>query len=241
MGLLNIPSPVFKAVNDAVTPVLPPALRIAFWAVILAVGTMLLYKVLSPQERIGQAKRRARAARQKLNHFDGEFAEAWPLIRNQFATAFKHIGLVVPGTIVAVLPLLCFLVWADNYFGHQLPQSGQVPVISTMPRNARGMNAHWDANGNPPAVVIHHAGQINRFYPMIAPVTAITKHSTWNWLVGDPLGYLPDNSPIQAVHIRLPRREYIQFGPSWARGWLAVFIPVMFIVSLLMFKWAKVE
>lgn len=240
MGLLNILSPMFGAIDDTVAPVLPATVRLALWAAILAVGTMLLYKVLSPQARIGHAKREAREARRKLNSFDGEFADAGPLIRDQFLTAFRHIGLVVPGTFIAILPLLCFLVWADNHFDYTLPADGNAAHVATTPAGS-GMNARWDASSNPPAVAVGGIGATSRSYPMRAPVPVITKHSAWNWLVGNPLGYLPDDSPIDVVHIDLPEREFIHIGPSWMRGWLAVFIPVMFIVSLLMFKWAKIE
>ncbi|MES1936486.1 hypothetical protein [Salinisphaera hydrothermalis] len=241
MGLFNILSPVFDVVDGAAASVLPATLRLALWAAVLAIGTMLLYKVLSPQARIGVAKREAREARRKLNSFDGEFADAGPLIRDQFASAFKHIGLVVPGTIIAILPLLCFLVWADNHFDYNLPTNGTTPTVATVPASASGANAHWDGSHNPPAVSVTTVGHATQAYPMTAPVPIITKYSAWNWLVGNPLGYLPDDSPIDAVRIDLPEREFIHVGPSWMRGWLAVFIPVMFIVSLLMFKWARIE
>lgn len=241
MGLFNILSPVFSAVDGAVAPLLPATVRMALWAAILAVGTMLLYKVLSPQTRIGRAKREAREARRKLNSFDGEFADAGPLIRDQFATAFKHIGLVVPGTFIAILPLLCFLVWADNYFGHDMPNPGATPHVATVPAGQPDTQVRWNNAGNPPSISVGNKAAAARSYPMTAPVPVITKYSAWNWLVGNPLGYLPDDSPIQAVRIDLPEREFIHVGPQWMRGWLAVFIPVMFIVSLLMFKWAKIE
>lgn len=241
MGFFNILSPVFGAIDGAVVSVLPATARLALWAVILAVGTMLLYKALSPQAKIGTAKREAREARRKLNSFDGEFADAGPLIRDQFSTAFKHIGLVVPGTIIAVLPLLCFLVWADNHFGHDMPAANTTPRLLTVPAGAHGVSTRWDGSRKPPAVTVGGHDSVIHAYPMRAPVPVITKHSAWNWLVGNPLGYLPDDSPIDVVRIDLPEREFIHFGPSWMRGWLAVFIPVMFIVSLLMYKWAKVE
>lgn len=241
MGLFNILSPVFDVVDGAAASILPATLRLALWAAILAIGTMLLYKVLSPQARIGVAKREAREARRKLNSFDGEFADAGPLIRDQFATAFKHIGLVVPGTLIAVLPLLCFLVWADNHFDYNLPAHDATPAVATVPASASGASVHWDASHNPPTVSVATTGHATQAYPMTAPVPIITKYSAWNWLVGNPLGYLPDDSPIDAVRIDLPEREFIHVGPSWMRGWLAVFIPVMFIVSLLMFKWARIE
>lgn len=241
MGLLNILSPVFGTLDGAVAPLLPAVLRIAIWATLLAVGTMLLYKILSPQARIGEAKRHARDARRRLNSFDGELADAGPLIRDQFVTAFRHIGLVIPGTFIAILPLLCFLVWADNHYGHDLPADGQSPALATIPEHANGVRLRWDAQNRPPALAFSADDNGARSYPMIAPVTIIAKHSAWNWLVGNPLGYLPDDSPVEAVRIDLPEHEFFHVGPQWMRGWLAVFIPVMFVVSLLMFKWAKIE
>lgn len=241
MGLLNTLSPIFGVIDDTVAPMLPATLRVMLWAAILAVGTMLLYKWLSPQERIGRAKREAREARRKLNTFDGEFADAGPLIRDQFVTAFKHIGLVVPGTIIAILPLLCFLVWADNHLGHTLPATGDTPSVITVPTAAPNVSTHWNGHLDPPILTIGASGKTSQSYLVDVPVTVIAKYSAWNWLVGNPLGYLPDHSPLKRVHIDLPEREFIPFGPHWMRGWLAVFIPMMFIVSLLMFKWARIE
>lgn len=240
MGVLDILSPVFTIVDDAGATVLPAGVRLALWAAVLAIGTMLLYKVLSPQQKIGAAKREARAARQALNRFDGEFADAGPLIKNQFVTAFKHIGLVVPGTLIAILPLLCFLVWADNHFDYRLPDAGQAPALTSEPRQSSGVELAWQ-EAQPPIVSITSSQQAATRYPMTAPVPVIAKFSSWNWVIGNPLGYLPDDSPIEVVHIDLPERQFISVGPHWIRGWLGIFIPVMFIVSLLMFKWAKIE
>ncbi|MDA3921383.1 MAG: hypothetical protein PF501_12000 [Salinisphaera sp.] len=240
MGALDLLSPVFSIVDETMAFVLPATIRLMVWAAVLAVGTMLLYKVLSPQAKIGVAKRDAREARRKLNTFDGEFADAGPLIRNQFVTAFRHIGLVVPGTIIAILPLLCFLVWADNHFDYRLPANEQPPAISTEPANPSDAGIGWQA-GHPPALTTTSKNGDHNIYKLTEPVTVITKASFWNWIVGNPLGYLPDDSPIDAVHIALPEREFIPVGPGWIRGWLGIFMPVMFIVSLLMFKWARIE
>lgn len=240
MGVLDLLSPLFSIVDETLAFVLPATIRLIVWAAVLAVGTMLLYKILSPQARIGVAKRRAKAARRTLNSFDGEFADAGPLIRDQFVTAFRHIGLVVPGTLVAVLPLLCFLVWADNHFDYHLPDNAQAPAITSQPANASNVDIRWQT-GNPPALTVASEDRSPTVYKLTEPVPVVAKASGWNWVIGNPLGYLPDDGPIDVVHIALPEREFISVGPSWMRGWLGVFIPVMFIVSLLMFKWAKIE
>lgn len=244
MGLFNLLSPVFSAVDAVAAPILPLAIRIALWAILLAVITLALYKGLSPQARIGRAKREAREARQALNRFDGEFADAGPLIKRQFATALRHIALVVPGTVISILPLLCFLVWADNHLAQRLPiADASLPALRWMPPDpASGWQARWqpqDDQGLAIDILDPHASQ--RTYRLVAPVSVIAHHSAWNWLVGNPLGYLPPDAPADALVFDLPRRDVLHFGPTWLRGWLGVFLPVMFVVSLLMFRIAKIE
>ena len=55
------------------------------------------------------------------------------------------------------------------------------------------------------------------------------------------MGYLPENAPVEQIRIELPVLEVVPFGPVWMHSWLFVFIPVMFIVSLAIYKWAKIE
>ncbi|MES1925880.1 hypothetical protein [Salinisphaera sp. T31B1] len=241
MGLFDLPAPLFDGVDRGMASVMPPTLRLIVWALLAAVGTMMLYKLFSPQARIGAAKRDARAARQRLNAFDGDFADAGPLIRDQFVTAFRQLGLVVPGTILAILPLLCLLLWAETHYGQALPPTGQSPAIITQPA---GFDARWDDSISPPHIRV--AGPTGQSTPiadirMVAPVGVVTQKPWWHWLAANPLGYLPDDSPLEQVIIELPERHYLGFGPGWMRSWLAIFIPVMFIVSLAMYKWLRIE
>lgn len=238
MGLFDLPAPLFSAVDAAMATFIPATLRLAIWALIAAIGTMYLYKLLSPQTRIGAAKREAKAARKRLNEFDGDFADAGPLIRDQFVTAFKHVGLVVPGTLLAILPLLCLLVWAETYYGQALPEPGATPAITTVPD---GFPASWDDGQTPPHLRVGEAAQPIADITLSAPVGIVTKQPWWHWLAANPIGYLPDNAPLEQVRIALPERHYLPFGPDWMRNWLAIFIPVMFIVSLAIYKWAKIE
>lgn len=238
MGLLNLPTPLFNAIDALMAIALPAGIRLGVWALIAGVGTVLLYRLLSPQKRIGEAKREARAARRRLNAFDGEFADAGPLIRDQFVTAFRHLGLVVPGTLLAVLPMLCLLVWADGHYGYRLPAGATAPPVQTVPRDFDG---HWQAGAGAPHVRVTKNGHQIADFEMSAPVNEITKRSWWNWLIANPVGYLPDDSPLERIDIALPARQYLPFGPGWLRGWLGMFIPIMFIVSLLIYKWARIE
>lgn len=244
MGLFDLPAPLFNLLDSAMATVMPATLRLIVWALVAAVGTMLLYKLFSPQARIGQAKQDARAARRRLNEFDGDFGDAGPLIRAQFTTAFRQLGLVVPGTLLAILPLLCLLLWAETHYGQALPEAGQAPVITTQPE---GFATTWDDSTQPPH--LHVASDNASAQPsgeiaditMTAPVGIVTKKPWWHWLAANPIGYLPDSAPLEQVRIALPEQHYLGFGPGWMRSWLAIFMPVMFLVSLAMYKGMRIE
>ncbi|MES1952518.1 hypothetical protein S4A8_16747 [Salinisphaera sp. S4-8] len=238
MGLFDLPAPLFNSLDAAMAGFMPAALRLAIWAVLGSVLTMFLYKLCSPQARIGQAKRDAKAARQRLNAFDGDFADAGPLIKKQFTTAFRHVGLVVPGTLLAILPLLALLLWAETHYGHTLPAPGEAPTITTVPE---GVATHWDDRTQPAKLSVGDAGAPIAQFDMTAPVGIVTKQPWWHWLAENPLGYLPEDAPVEQIRIDLPVLEVIPFGPAWMHSWLFVFIPVMFIVSLAIYKWAKIE
>lgn len=238
MGLFDLPAPLFNVVDQAMAGFLPAAARLAVWALLGSVVTLFLYKTLSPQARIGRAKREAKAARQRLNAFDGEFADAGPLIKDQFVSAFRHVGLVVPGTVVAILPLLALLLWAETWYGHTLPEAGQTPTIATVPQ---GFDTRWDNSSEPARVDVRDGATPIAAIAMRAPVGIVSKKPWWHWLAENPLGYLPDDAPVDRIQIELPTREVLHIGPVWMRSWLFVFIPVMFIVSLALYKWAKIE
>lgn len=132
MGVLDLPAPLFASLDQFMAIGLLATLRLIIWGVIGGVVTMGLYRLFSPQAKIGHVKRAARAARRRLYEFDGELADAGPLLRDQFVAAFKHIALVVPATFLAMFPLLALLVWLDSTYG----QSG-VSYLPVGPEWAR--------------------------------------------------------------------------------------------------------
>ncbi|MDW5375455.1 hypothetical protein R6258_00855 [Halomonas sp. HP20-15] len=239
MGLFDLPGPLFAAIDRAMAMALSPAWRLACWAALAGAGTLMLYKLMSPQQRIGQAKRAAREARQRLNAFDGELSEAGPLIRAQFVAAFRHLGLVIPGTLLSILPLLALLVWLDGHYARSYPVASEAPVVTTSPRH---LESRWVKLGDePPRVQVSRGGELLAEVLVSSPVPIVEHRHWWNWLFANPLGYLPADSGIERIEIAFPEREYLAYGPGWMRSWLTIFFPVMLVVSLLMFRWAKVQ
>src|SRR5699024_4894589 len=87
-----------------------------------------------------------------------------------------------------------------------------------------------DANGQPVASI-----------EMDAPVPVIHKRQWWNWLIGNPVGYLPDQGPVQRVHVDLPSPSYLPFGPGWMRSSATLFLAVLFVLSLAIHRFSRIN
>src|SRR3546814_7282010 len=139
---------------------------------------MVLYKALSSQERIAVTKAKAAEARRTLDGYDGEFAGAWPLIREMLRLALRQIGLVIGPAVAASVPVLCLIVWLSTAYGHSFPAPGSEPDIRTVPQQlqARWVDQGGDEGGEPvissqpPHVVVADAaGRIIGDFALSAP------------------------------------------------------------------------
>lgn len=235
MGLLDLPAPLFDFVDRSLLGALPPLLRLILWAIAGAAVSLALYRLLSPQRRIAQAKAAALDARRKLNAHDGDLETALPLMRQSMKAALRHVGLVFPGALIASLPVLALLVWLDAAYGYQLPQGQQAPAVSVDPATYSGQ---WQPNGSV-EVRDQKGGEVARL-TLVEPITHIGKRQWWNVLIGNPAGYLPDQGPIESVSIALPERQYLPIGPDWLRSWVTVALTVLVIASLLIMRIARI-
>jgi hypothetical protein len=68
--------------------------------------------VAAAPDRPGQSQ--CIAARTALDRFDGEFGDAWPLIRAVLGTALRQLALITWPAILSSLPVLALLVWLSN-------------------------------------------------------------------------------------------------------------------------------
>lgn len=235
-GLLDLPAPLYAAADRALAGALPPLARLVAWAALAGVVSVLLYRALSPQRRIAATKAQAAALRRRLDTHDGALGEALPLLRAQLAASLRHVGLVLPATLLASLPVLTLLVWLDTAYAHRLPGPGEpAPPIAVTPPH---LAARW--HPDPPGVTVLGGTRPAAQVRLSAPVTHIEQKAWWNALVGNPLGYLPPAGPVQRIEIGLPERRYVPFGPPWLGNWLTVFLAVLTAVSLAVHRLARV-
>jgi hypothetical protein len=211
---------------------------LALWGLASGVASMWLYAMISPQRRIAEGKRAQYAARLELDGFDGEFADAWPLIRRLLGSSLGQVRRVLMPAVLASLPVLCVLVWLSNAYGYQPPQRDT--PIQVMPAE---LQERWQTTDSPqPQIEIHDSqgGLVTRVV-LGAPVPTMEKRRWWNLLIGNPAGYLSSDGTVERLQPELPRRQHLPFGPDWMRGWELVFLFATVVASLVLKRWRGIH
>ena len=148
---------------------------------------------------------------------------------------------------LASLPVLFLVAWVAGAFGYGLPAAGQTITISTSPSDAavhwqpaataRQAGSNWEFiwPGPESPTSIRFEGSVLVQFPLDYAVPIVHKKQWWNVLFANPLGYLPDNLPLDKVDIALEPQRFMPLGPDWVRGWMFLFFSV-FLFSSLAFK-----
>tara|TARA_R110002111_G_scaffold139620_4_gene205373 strand:+ start:49 stop:789 length:741 start_codon:yes stop_codon:yes gene_type:complete len=246
MGLFDWPAPAFTTLDDLMGDAIGPFGRVLIWGLLCAVISMVLYRVLSPQTRIKQIKTDVKTAQKAMTDDDGEdFAHGMRLARAQLGHSFKLVGFVIGPAVLASMPALAMIVWLDGQYGYRCPAPDQTVTISVEPQGTPieqvGINSDAHDSSCP---TIQIPGNLDGQTHVIAPAAAIpVMHQKvwWNHLIGNPAGYLPDDTPVTQLRFDLPAQEIIAFGPGWARGWELTFFVALLLASLGIKKGFRIE
>lgn len=245
MGIFDLPAPLFAWVDQVMSGFASPTLRLVFWGLVSAALSMGLYWLLSPQDKLTDIKIRALAARRDLNAFDGEFSDAWPLMRSMLGLSFRQLAMTTLPAILASLPALAVIVWLSTAYGYSLPTSEDTFGVQTTPNMEASATIQpaTDALPEHPSrlVVTDAGGEVLSDIPLAAAVPTIHKKQWWNALFGNPLGYLPKESEIEAITFSLPEKQYLNFGPDWLRPWYVLFFTVLVLGSLAIKMIGRIE
>jgi hypothetical protein len=149
-----------------------------------------------------------------------------------FRLSFSQLGLVTWPALVASLPALCLIVWLSTAYSYGFPQPGEAVAAHTFPERASAELVQPFEPGPGRIRVADADGQLIDELDLPAPVGSLHKRVWWNALIGNPAGYLPADWPIERIEVELPRKEYLTFGPDWARSWQALFFGVLLAASL---------
>jgi len=118
---MDLPWRLLSWIDAELFGVLPSPARVVVWAALAALGSMELYRVLSPQERIRTVESDLRRRRTELDAHDGSFEEGWSIARQILRLSLRRVLLVAPAAVIASLPLLTLVLWMSGmYQGERL-------------------------------------------------------------------------------------------------------------------------
>lgn len=243
MDWLDYPVRLFAWLDQQLASWASAEVRLIVWSAGAGVATMLLYALLSPQRRIARAKLELAAARARLDRFDGEFAEALPLMRRMIGVALAQLGLVLGPAVAALLPMALLAGWIAQTYGYDFPEQQQPVSIRTQPEN---LPAQWippEPAGRRPARValLDWQGQLLGELEVSSPVPVIEKRTWQAALAGSPLGFLPDELPIERIELHLPHRQYLGWGPDWMRRWEFLFFGVLTLAAVAVKRTLRIQ
>jgi hypothetical protein len=243
MGIFDWPAPLFAGV-DGLMHFLPPAFRVALWAIVGAALSMAIYRAMSPQRRIAVAQADARKARRDLDVYDGELCGVWRLVGRALGTAGYQLWLMWPAALLASLPLLAMTVWLSTAYGYRFPRAEDAVGIEVKPaRFDAQLLERFQGPEAPPdrrVLVTDRRGVPVVELPLPAPVPVVEKRQWWNFFIGNPAGYLPADGGIERVELSLPKWEIVPLGPGWVRGWEILYFSVLILSSIAIKKLCRI-
>ena len=246
MGLFDLASPAFHAIDLFLAGFLPAVARVALWGILGAAVGMWIYALLSPQDALKRAKANLATAQAQLAQFDGEFSELWRLVGLTLKLALGRLGLTLGPAIGASIPVIFLLVWISNEYGYEQPKSGDIVDVVVVGQIESDIflkwqpaeavqelsdNLHWQARwpDKGATVSVFRDKQLLMTLPTPNLSPIVHQKQWWNSLIANPAGYLPDAAGVEALEIRLTARRIIKSGPDWVAGW-----PMIFFVSLIL-------
>ena len=253
MGLFDLTAPVFGAVDDILLSFLPAFLRLLLWGILAGWLTMLVYRKISNQEKIGVLKAEQKKLQRSITQFDGEFEHLLPVIWRTLGLGFRQLGLAIGPALLSTLPVLFLIIWAAGRFAYATQEAGDSIDFHAEPSPAnlqwspediaspiaKGWTVIWPDTGN---LAVLKSDEISLLeLPLDANVPLIHKKRWWNVLMANPLGYLPHNLETDTITFDLPEIQILNFGPGWVRGWMFSFF-LSFLFSSIAFKFIlKIE
>ncbi len=243
---------VFGSV-DALLAFAPLWARLCIWGGIFGAGTMLAYALLSDQERIGAIKERVDQARAELQAYDGtDLDELGRRTRRALRLSVHQLKVMLAPTVAAGLPILAGLIWMEDAYTYRLPDPGTDVVVEATPAGGHDPEAwRWepdsalaDTSGTTATIrwpggpdddrvrlVAASDGETLVSLPPSHARPTISQPSWTHWLYANPAGYLPADGPVASVHLELPYRTVVRFGPTWLRTWHLFFLTVLTVAA----------
>jgi uncharacterized membrane protein (DUF106 family) len=249
-ALFDLLSPALSLVDGVLSNslALAPVWRIAIFAALGSVTSMLLFKRLSNQAELAVLKRKIRAVQKELTRSEMEPGELIKIVQQNLKLTGRQLWLSLWPALVASIPVLFLLAFSSNQFGVVTPKSDSRTYVT--PKNFNGsplqfewlgINAQWDARkkawtfyqpdqGRTASLMLGSEKQLS--LPTSVPTSVIHKKRWWNYLFANPAGYLDANVNVGLFEFNTPTQTIINWGPGWMRGWVFAFVLFLVLFSV---------
>jgi len=251
MGFFDLPAPLFSLL-DRLMSFLPDIAKLIIWGLLAGYGSMWLFKRFSNQDKITSLKNQVKANQKKMASFEGEMNELMPLVGKTLKLAFQQLGAALGPALLVSIPVIFLLVWLSNSYSLISPQAGESYLAEVHTANnsdfdpaqynwvntarvrwgaddqAWGFN--WPADGQELGFLNGDKSIFNTSADAVVPV--IHKKQWWNWLIGNPMGYLPADSNIDQIMFNFKPKTMMTLGPDWLHDWMFPFFMSFLIFSV---------
>jgi hypothetical protein len=227
---------IFSLINSldvALASFLPLLSRVSLWGLLSGAAATALYAFASNQKAISTLKQEIRELRRRLLAAESQ-SEYAALAGKNLQVSITLLGKVIVPALLSALPVVVIAGWMDTYHAYILPESPKTVALSFVPatigtveisppeivRIAKGLVTIALPQIHPAIVSFSANGKaIYSGDPFMTPVPVIAKKSWLNWILPSSAGYVHPDSPVEEIHLDLPRRCFFKNLPSWASGW----------------------
>lgn len=248
--------PALDALDGALAGVLLPAwARLLLYGALSGAVTMAVYRLTSDQAGIRALKGRTRELQARLKAAADDLPLTLRLTRENLGVSLRLLLKSLWPALVASLPVVAVIAWLATSWSRPSPPPGTpVPLGGEPAAAAAGLAAEPAGALVPPSGSPGEVSAVLSWPAPVAPVAlkdaagtlvyeglgarppaeVVHKRVWWNRLLGNPAGYLPDGAALDELHLGVPEREILPFGPGWARGYELTYFAAVVLVSLLL-------
>jgi uncharacterized membrane protein (DUF106 family) len=135
-GLIDRLFPPLDALDQALSGVLPPLVRLVLYGAASGAITMVVYRLTSDQNGILALKERMRDLRGQLKVAADDFAQTMQLSRENLGVSMRLLFKSLWPALVSSLPVVVIIAWLAMSWSQPLPAPGTAVPLSYQPPTA---------------------------------------------------------------------------------------------------------
>jgi hypothetical protein len=234
----------FLGIDESVLSPLPIVARVVAWGVIAGILTMATYALLAPQGKIKETRQAMKSLDRMAALKSEDIKEVLSASWQQLRLSFRVLRMMFGASMISGFPVLFILFCVDFQYGYQTPMAGDQIAVTALTAEEQpapvflGDGAPVEATiawpGPDSDLILADSDKHQVFAGRLhqAGLGVLHQHRWWNYILGNPAGYLADGGPIDFVAFTHKRQVIISAVPDWLSGWELPFFLVLVVTSL---------